>query len=154
MSTNRTRASMRARLGAVVAGGALVALVGGVRAQDNSAAEIEKYRQMLQEGNPAELTVAKGEDLWKTPRGPGKRTLEQCDLGLGPGVVKGAYARLPRYFADTDQTMDFESRLVHCMVTQQGFKREEEAAPAAPTKDQELLSEIRDLLKEQRNRSS
>lgn len=33
------------------------------------------------------------------------------------------------------------------------FKREEEAAPAAPTKDQELLSEIRDLLKEQRNRA-
>lgn len=33
------------------------------------------------------------------------------------------------------------------------FKREEEAAPAVPTKDQELLSEIRDLLKEQRNRA-
>jgi len=33
------------------------------------------------------------------------------------------------------------------------FKREEDAAPAAPTKDQELLTEIRDLLKSQQNRS-
>ncbi|MDF3936749.1 large-conductance mechanosensitive channel protein MscL [Pseudomonas citronellolis] len=33
------------------------------------------------------------------------------------------------------------------------FKREEETAPAAPTKDQELLTEIRDLLKNQQNRS-
>ncbi|AYC34365.1 large-conductance mechanosensitive channel protein MscL [Pseudomonas cavernae] len=32
------------------------------------------------------------------------------------------------------------------------LKRAEEAAPAAPTKDQELLSEIRDLLKAQQNK--
>ncbi|MGZ9074333.1 MAG: sulfur oxidation c-type cytochrome SoxA, partial [Burkholderiaceae bacterium] len=37
------------------------------------------------------------------------------------GVVKGAYAQMPRYFADTDRVMDFESRVVHCMVTLQGF---------------------------------
>ena len=38
-----------------------------------------------------------------------------CDLGLGPGVVKGAYAQLPRYFADAksrDGSRD-ASRLVH-----------------------------------------
>lgn len=86
-------------------------------------AEIEKYRQMLQDGNPAELTSAKGEDLWKARRGPKNASLEPCDLGLGPGVVKGAYARLPRYFADTGQVMDFESRLVHCMVSLQGLNR-------------------------------
>ncbi|MFZ9407927.1 MAG: sulfur oxidation c-type cytochrome SoxA [Burkholderiaceae bacterium] len=87
------------------------------------AAEIEKYRQMLQDGNPAELTALKGEGLWKAKRGPKGVSLEQCDLGLGPGKVQGAYAQLPRYFADVNQVMDFESRLVHCMVTLQGMDR-------------------------------
>ena len=91
--------------------------------QDKTIAEIEKYRQMLQDGNPAELTSAKGENLWKSKRGPKNASLESCDIGKGPGVVKGAYAQLPRYFADTNQVMDFESRLVHCMVTLQGMDR-------------------------------
>ncbi len=86
-------------------------------------AEIERYRQMLQDGNPADLVAIKGEGLWKAARGPKKASLEQCDLGLGPGVVKGAYAQMPRWFADTDSVMDFESRLVHCMVTLQGMDR-------------------------------
>ena len=42
-------------------------------------------------------------------------------LGLGAGVVKGAYARLPRYFADADRVMDLESRILWCMVALQGF---------------------------------
>lgn len=100
---------------------ALAASAVGVSAQSDTQAEIEKYRQMLQEGNPAELTVLKGEGLWKAPRGPKKVSLEKCDLGKGPGVVKGAHAELPRYFADVDQVMDLESRLVHCMVTLQGM---------------------------------
>jgi sulfur-oxidizing protein SoxA len=89
--------------------------------QQNAADEIEKYRQALQDGNPAELWEARGEGLWKQARGPKKASLEKCDLGLGPGVVKGAYAKLPRYFADADRVMDLETRLVHCMVTLQGF---------------------------------
>ncbi len=36
-------------------------------------------------------------------------------------MLKGAYVELPRYFADTGKVMDFESRLVHCMKTLQGF---------------------------------
>jgi L-cysteine S-thiosulfotransferase len=94
-----------------------------VSAQSNTQAELDKYRQLLQEGNPADLVSAKGEGLWATVRGPKAATLEKCDLGQGPGVVKGAYAKMPRYFADTDAVMDFESRLVHCMVTLQGFDR-------------------------------
>src|SRR4029077_2913905 len=72
-------------------------------AQQDAQKEVERYRQLLAEGNPADLFEARGEDLWKTSRGPKKASLEQCDLGLGAGVVKGAYARLPRYFADTDR---------------------------------------------------
>src|SRR3954470_23870119 len=87
--------------------------------------EINKYREMLQEGNPAELSEARGEELWLTRAGPKNATLEQCDLGLGPGKLEGAYAHLPRYFPDTREVQDVESRLVSCMVTLQGLTREE-----------------------------
>jgi sulfur-oxidizing protein SoxA len=106
----------------VVAG---LLLAGTAAAQDNTLQEIERYRQMLQDGNPAELLVARGEGLWTEKGGPNKASLEQCDLGVGAGVVKGAYVQLPRYFKDTNSVLDFEGRLVHCMVTLQGFKREE-----------------------------
>lgn len=98
----------------------------GAMAQERSAVEeIERYRQALGDGNPAELWEARGEGLWKTPAGPRKASLEKCDLGLGPGVVRGAYAQLPRYFADTDKVQDLESRLVTCRVTLQGVSPEE-----------------------------
>lgn len=88
-------------------------------------AEFEKFREVMEEASPAELFEAKGEDLWKAKRGPKNASLEQCDLGLGPGVLKGAYVRMPRYFADADQVMDAERRIVYCMVTLQGFKAED-----------------------------
>ena len=112
--TRRAVAALALTLGAAVA---------GAQDKDRTIEEIERYRQMLQDGNPAELLVVRGEELWKTKRGPKNASLEQCDIGLGPGVVKGAYAQLPRHFADADQVMDFEARLVHCMVTLQGFDR-------------------------------
>jgi L-cysteine S-thiosulfotransferase len=94
-------------------------------AQQDTQKEIERYRQMLQESNPAELYEARGEELWKTPRGPKSASLERCNLGLGPGVVKGAYVQLPRYFADTERVQDAESRLLTCMEALQGFTPEE-----------------------------
>lgn len=94
-------------------------------AQQDTQKEIERYRQFLQESNPAELFEARGEELWKVRRGPKNASLESCDLGLGAGVVRGAYVQLPRYFADTDRVQDAESRLVTCMVTLQGFTPEE-----------------------------
>jgi sulfur-oxidizing protein SoxA len=93
--------------------------------KDAVTAEFEKFREMMEDASPAELFEAKGEELWKTRRGPRNVSLEQCDLGLGPGVLKGAYVRMPRYFADTDQVMDAERRIVHCMVTLQGLKSED-----------------------------
>jgi len=97
----------------------------GVSAQSSPEAEIAKYREALGAGNPADLWEARGEALWKQKRGPKNASLETCDLGKGPGVAKGAYAEMPRYFADADRVMDLETRLVHCMVTLQGFKFEE-----------------------------
>jgi len=92
---------------------------------DPTAAEFDKFREVLEEANPAELWEVKGEELWKTRRGPKNASLEQCDLGLGPGVLKGAYVQMPRYFADTGKVMDAEQRIVHCMITLQGFKYED-----------------------------
>jgi len=91
---------------------------------------IAEYRAMLADGNPADLFEAKGEGLWKTPRGPKKATLEKCDLGKGAGVVKGVFVELPRWFADTQKVQDLESRLVSCMETLQGF----DAAEIAKTR--------------------
>ncbi len=92
---------------------------------DPTAAEFDKFREVLEEDNPAELFEAKGKELWFAKRGPNNVSLEKCDLGLGPGVVKGAYVRTPRYFADAGKVMDVERRIVHCMVTLQGFKLED-----------------------------
>jgi sulfur-oxidizing protein SoxA len=94
-----------------------------VQAQTSAQDEIARYRAMLQDGNPAELVVARGEELYKAKRGPKNVSLEVCDFGLGAGVLKGAYAQLPRYFADAGAVMDFESRLVWCMVNLQGLDR-------------------------------
>jgi len=91
------------------------------QAQKSTTDGIAEYRKMLEDGNPADLFEMKGEELWKQARGPKKASLEQCDLGLGPGVVKGAWVRLPRFFADTGRVQDVESRLVTCMATLQGF---------------------------------
>ena len=65
--------------------------------------EIQKYQQMIAEGSPVELFELEGEALWKKKQGPKNASLEQCDLGLGAGVLKGAYAHLPRYFGDADR---------------------------------------------------
>src|SRR5882757_6630469 len=105
--------------------GATLVLLPQTRAQDaDTEKAIEKYRQMLKEdpwSNPALLDADRGEGLWKTPRGPKNVSLEQCDLGKGPGKVDGAFAELPRYFADADRVMDVETRILWCMDKLQGF---------------------------------
>src|SRR5215813_11197231 len=107
-----------------------LALLGPVRlavaAEDATERELEKYRQMLKAdpwSNPGMLDADRGEALWREQRGPKTASLEGCDLGKGPGKVEGAFAELPRYFADADRVMDLESRLVWCMETLQGFER-------------------------------
>lgn len=83
--------------------------------------ELEKYRAMINDpmSNPGYLNVDRGEVLWSLKRGAKNVSLEACDLGMGPGKLEGAYAKLPRFFADTNQVMDLEQRLMHCMKTQQ-----------------------------------
>ncbi|MEZ5457420.1 MAG: sulfur oxidation c-type cytochrome SoxA [Lysobacteraceae bacterium] len=80
-----------------------------------------EYRAMFGDDSPAILVEMDGEALWSTPAGEKNTSLETCDLGLGPGVVDGAYAQLPRYFSDADKVMDLETRLLWCMETIQGL---------------------------------
>ena len=113
-----------------LASAAILALLASASAfaQKSTADGIAEYREMLQDGNPAELFEMKGEELWKQRRGPKNASLEQCDLGKGPGVVKGAFVELPRYFADTAKVQDLESRLLTCMEKQQGLDAKKIAA--------------------------
>ncbi|QEZ48169.1 sulfur oxidation c-type cytochrome SoxA [Cupriavidus oxalaticus] len=117
--------SLARRAALALAATAAAAGAAAVHAQGSTADEIAKYRQMLAEGNPAELWEAAGEELWKKPAGPKNVSLEQCDLGKGPGVTKGAYAELPRYFKDANKVMDLEQRLAWCRTTLQGLTKEE-----------------------------
>ncbi|HSV53729.1 MAG TPA: sulfur oxidation c-type cytochrome SoxA [Burkholderiaceae bacterium] len=118
-----------------------------LQAQPKSAADaIADYRASLQDGNPADLNAARGEALWKTKRGPKNATLEACDMGLGAGKVKGTVAAMPRYFADVGRMMDVEARLVHCMVTLQGFKPEEFTAATAFSSEGQRATVIEDLV--------
>ena len=100
---------------------ALLALgVGAAKAQaalDASEKEIERYRAMINDpmANPGYLAVDRGEALWALKRGAKNVSLETCDLGEGAGKLAGAYAKLPRYFKDTNKVMDLEQRLVWCM---------------------------------------
>jgi sulfur-oxidizing protein SoxA len=102
-----------------------VLLAPAAQAQKSAADSIAEYRAMLADGNPAELFEAKGELLWAQQRGPKNVSLQACDLGQGPGVVKGAFVELPRWFADMGRVQDLESRLVSCMAALQGFDADE-----------------------------
>ena len=89
--------------------------------QDLSEKEIERYRAMISDpmSNPGFLNVDRGEQLWSLKRGAKNVSLETCDLGVGTGKLEGAYAKLPRYFADAGKVMDLEQRLLFCMTTLQ-----------------------------------
>ncbi len=105
----------------------LFATLSGLEAQqttDVTEQEIERYRAMISDpmANPAFLNVDRGEALWSTARGSKNVSLQQCDLGEGAGKLEGAYAKLPRYFADADRVMDIEQRLLWCMQSLQDLE--------------------------------
>jgi sulfur-oxidizing protein SoxA len=106
----------------VIGSAALVLAFAPALAQQSPYAE---YQRMARDSAPVELFELSGEEAWKKKQGPKNVSLEQCDLGQGPGVLKGAYASLPRYFKDADRVMDLETRLLHCMMTLQGRGRDE-----------------------------
>lgn len=109
---------------AIFAAGLMLGAQGGqAQPADQTEKEIEKYREMIADpmANPAFLNVDRGEALWAAKRGEKNVSLQTCDLGKGPGKLEGAYAALPRYFADADKVMDLEQRLLWCMEKIQGL---------------------------------
>ena len=104
-------------LGLLVAAAVALGAASAFAQQDDAEKEIERYRAMISDpfSNPGYLNVDRGELLWKQARGAKNVSLESCDLGEGPGKLEGAYAKLPRYFADADKVMDLEQRLLWCM---------------------------------------
>ncbi len=120
-----------------------------VRAQDAAEKEIERYREMISDpmSNPGFLAVDRGEALWSEKRGAKNVSLEGCDLGLGAGKLEGAFAKLPRYFADADKVMDLEQRLLFCMQNVQGLDTKDVVArrfsgPGKPSDMEDLVAFI------------
>ncbi|SHK53038.1 sulfur oxidation c-type cytochrome SoxA [Thermocrinis minervae] len=112
--------------GALIAGAILIGLYSLSKAQEKELTPEEEIRlvqeanRMLAEGlNPAEYWYETGKELFK------KYKLDKCDFGLGPGVVKGALAQLPRYFDDAKRVMDLETRLAYCLEKYAGMKKED-----------------------------
>lgn len=99
--------------------GMLVSLRGSATETDDQ--KFAAYRSMLEQDNPGQFWVDEGKALFYKKRGPKNASLEQCDFGLGPGVLKGAYAQMPRYFKDTGQVQTLEGRLLTCMEKLQGY---------------------------------
>ena len=65
----------------------VMALSGAALAQEKTSIQaIEEYREMLQDGNPAELFEAKGEELWKKPRGPKNASLGSAIWARAPAL--------------------------------------------------------------------
>ena len=128
----------------IVALAAMGIAPGYAQQKDETIAGIEKYREMLGDDNPAELYEARGEIAWKQKAGPKNASLEKCDLGRGPGVVKGAYVQTPRYYPDADRVMDIETRINWCRMTLQGFS--EADIRKRPFGSADKPSEIEDLV--------
>lgn len=105
------------------------------------------FRDMMAEDNPGEFWVDAGKALFHEPRGPKRQSLTACDFGLGPGVLDGAYAQMPRYFADSGRVETLEGRLVTCMVRLQGFDEQDILGPhylnaAEENSDRNELTEL------------
>jgi L-cysteine S-thiosulfotransferase len=136
---NRRLQKLRQTVGMLLLAGATSAA-----AQSATEAAIAEYHEMFGDENPAELWEIRGADIWLQKRGPLKADLTGCDLGLGAGVIAGAYAQLPRWFEDTQRVQDLETRLVTCITTLQGFSEEEVLAvkfgDGAKKSDLEALS--------------
>ena len=86
--------SKRRKLTAWMLATVVLAYAASTWAEPSSEDAIDEYRAMLADENPAELWEMRGEALWSEKRGPNNVSLRACDLGLGPGVIDGAYAQM------------------------------------------------------------
>ena len=109
-------------LAAVLVGVPAASLPCAGMAQQDTQKEIERYRQLLAEGNPADLFEARGKSCRRrAARKPLARAVRSgSGSGRGEGRLCAAAALLPRYRPRRDL-----ARIVTCMVTLQGFNPED-----------------------------
>ena len=75
---------MNKRTVAAAAASLTLCLAGaGAQAQGSASEGIARYREMLQDGNPAELVSARARSCGRPSAAPKNVSLEQCDLGQG-----------------------------------------------------------------------
>jgi sulfur-oxidizing protein SoxA len=94
-------------------------------AQKTTAEGIAEYRAMLADGNPPSCTKPRVKPSGNRRAAPKTPRWKNATWARGPGVVKGAFVELPRFFADTQRVQDLESRLLTCMEQLQGFSAAE-----------------------------
>lgn len=121
-----------------------ISLASSVFADSTSLEESDIYKELIEDGNPADFREMHGDELWHEKIAPNNVSLEHCDLGKGPGVIEGAYVELPRYFSDVNKVMDLEQRLIFCRTTIQGLTYEKAVSipfskPGKKTSDIEAL---------------
>ena len=82
-------------------------------AQGSTVDEIAKYREALQDGNPAELWEARGEDLWKNAARPGEGVVRAAATWVSDPASSRGRMRSCRAISPTPtRVMDLETRLV------------------------------------------
>lgn len=116
MKLEKVLASLVA-VAAMVLAGVAVQVVHAVPANGGD----DGYYAMIADFNPGQFWIDHGKKLFYEKRGPKHASLENCDFGLGPGVLKGAYAQMPRYFKDTGRVETLEGRLLTCSKHLQGI---------------------------------
>ena len=87
--------------------------------------KIEEYRQGAGRRQSRRSWEARGEDLWKQKAGPGRTCRWRPATRAKVRAWCGAYAELPRWFADAQRVMDLETRSVYRRMTLQGLSEAE-----------------------------
>ena len=92
--------------------------------QGSTVDEIAKYREALQDGNPAELWEARGEEMWNDAARTAQGVVRDSATWASGPASSRAPTRSCRATSPTPTAcMDLESRLVWCMVNLQGDQR-------------------------------
>ncbi len=78
-------------------------------------------KELLELGlHPGDAYVDEGREAFNTLKGPNGKTCASCH-GKDGANLKGAYAKMPRYYKDIDRVADLDLRILSCMTEYMGF---------------------------------
>lgn len=95
---------------------------GGVALTSIAQEELPTHlKEMLELGiHPGHTFVEEGKDYYNNLKGPNEKTCATCH-GKDGEKLKGAYARMPKYYKDIDRVADADTRIRECMIKYMGF---------------------------------